>query len=117
MSFKFLNQVLYEQLRQYTKDLFVLTGSFPSYESSGLIPQIRNLGTSLLEDFAESSTRFSESDVPKTLEKCILSIAKITALLDLSFQLKYVNQTTHHKWILASEDLTRRLYDTRKESK
>jgi hypothetical protein len=95
MPFKFQAQVPYEQLRIFTKDLFEFTGKLPNYESNGLIRQIRNLA----------------------IDNCIISVAKIAALIDLCSHLKYIDHYTRDKWLLTSDQVTKRLYEARKTLK
>lgn len=117
MPFKFQSQVIYEQLRIFTKDLFEFTGRLPNYESNGLIKQIRNLAIELLQDFAEGHVRTNKSDAQDSLDKCIAAIAKIAALIDLCSQLKYIDSRTREKWLLTCDEITKRLYESRKTLK
>jgi four helix bundle protein len=117
MSFKFQTHVVYEQLSLFCKDIFVFTGRLPNYESNGLIQQIRNLASGLLQDFAEGYIRTDRSDPKVALEKCIISVAKIASLIDLSCQLGYIDHSTHNKWVLTCDEITKRLYETHKTLK
>lgn len=114
MPFKFQSQVQYEQLRIFTKDLFEFTGRLPNYESNGLIKQIRNLAIGLLQDYAEGQVRTDKADSTNAIDNCITSVAKIAALIDLCSQLKYIDSKTMQKWMLTCDEVTKRLYDTRK---
>jgi four helix bundle protein len=117
MPFKFQSQVIYEQLRIFTKDLFEFTGRLPNYESNGLIKQIRNLAIDLLQEYAEGNVRTDKVDAQQAIDNCIISIAKIAALVDLCSQLKYVDHKTRDKWLLTCDEITKRLYDSRKTLK
>ena len=117
MPFKFQSQVIYEQLRIFTKDLFEFTGKLPNYESNGLIKQIRNLAIDLLQEYAEGSVRIDRSGGEKSIDNCIVSVAKIASLIDLCSQLKYIDAHTRDKWLLTADEITKRLYETRKTLK
>jgi four helix bundle protein len=117
MAFKFQSHVVYEQLSFFAKDIFVLTGRLPNYESNGLIQQIRNLGSGLLQDFAQGYIRTEHSDPKVALDKCIISVAKIASLIDLSCQLGYIDHPTHTKYNLTCDEITKRLYDAQKTQK
>jgi hypothetical protein len=117
MSFKFQNSVIYEQLTLFAKDIFIFTGKLPNYESNGLILQIRNLASELLTDYAGGLSRTDKSDPTAALDKCIIGVAKIASLIDLSCQLKYIDHTVHTKWVLICDEITKRLYETHKSSK
>jgi four helix bundle protein len=117
MSFKFQGSVIYEQLSLFAKDIFVFTGRLPNYESNGLIGQIRNLASSLLQDYAQGYVRTDQSNPEVSLDKCIVSVAKIASLIDLSSQLEYIDYSTHSKWILICDEITKRLYEARKSLK
>lgn len=117
MPFKFQTQVTYEQLRIFTKDLFEFTGRLPNYESNGLIKQIRNLAINLLQDYAEGHVRTDKSDAVASIDNCIITVAKIAALIDLCSQLKYIEARTREKWLLTCDEITKHLYETRKTLK
>jgi four helix bundle protein len=117
MSFKFQTHVIYEQLSLFCKDIYIFTGRLPNYESNGLIQQIRNLASSLLLDFAQGYTRTDQSDPQSAIDKCIITVAKIAALIDLCCQLGYVDHNTHSKWVLICDEITKRLYETHKTLK
>lgn len=115
MPFKFQSQVVYEQLRIFTKDLFEFTGKLPNYESNGLIKQIRNLAIDLLQEYVEGNVRTHKPNYENSLDNCIASIAKIAALIDLCSQLKYIEARTRDKWFLTCDEVTKRLYESRKK--
>lgn len=112
--FKFKSHIIYEQLRTFNKDLFVLTGKLPNYESNGLIKQIRNLSVTTVQDFVEGQTRTSKGNTGESMEKCIVSIAKIASLIDLCESLGYVDSKTNERWGNICDDLTKRLYEAHK---
>ena len=114
MPFKFQSHVVYEQLSIFIKDVFQFTGKLPDYESNGLIRQIRNLAITLIQDYSEGFTRTSKTDSAEGLEKCIVSVAKITSLIDLCHRLNYIDKKTNERWINVCDELTKRLYETHK---
>jgi len=111
--FKFQSQVLYEQLSLFAKEVFVLSGKLPAYESNGLIKQLRGLASGILEDYAESSVRTSKTGNYIT-EKCVTNIAKISSLIDLCHHLGYIDKFVHDKWLWSCNDTVKRLYDSEK---
>jgi four helix bundle protein len=117
MSFKFQGSVIYEQLSLFVKDIFVFTGKLPSYESNGLILQLRNLSSGILTEYAQGYARTDNSDPAVSLDKCIVTVAKIVSLIDLSCQLKYIDHSLHNKWIMTCEEITKRLHEARKTLK
>jgi len=117
MSFKFQGSVIYEQLSLFAKDIFVFTGKLPNYESNGLIQQIRSLASKLLTDYAKGNARTEKSDPSVALDNCIVGVAEIASLIDLSCQLKYIDHTTHTKWVMICDEITKRLYETHKTQK
>ncbi|HBC72491.1 hypothetical protein A2379_05135 [Candidatus Amesbacteria bacterium RIFOXYB1_FULL_47_13] len=114
MAFSFQNQVTYEQLLIFAKDIFAFTGKLPSYESNGLILRIRNLASSLLQEYALGSTRVSKVNFSQAVEKCIVLVAQIVSLSDLCVHLGYATLTAQRSLILSAEDITKRLYQLRK---
>jgi four helix bundle protein len=116
MAFKFQNQINYEQLLIFSKDIYDLTGKLPIYETQGLILALRKHTSSLLEDYVVGATRTSRTSPLQALDNCITTIAKIAALVDLCHFLKYISDTSHQNMISTCEDLTHRLYDSRKSA-
>jgi len=116
MAFKFQNQINYEQLLIFSKDIYNLTGKLPTYETQGLILDLRQHTSSLLENYAVGATRTSRISPLQALDNCITTIAKIAALVDLCHFLKYISDTSHQNMISTCEDLTHRLYDSRKSA-
>jgi four helix bundle protein len=117
MAFKFQGTVIYEQLSYFARDIFQFTGKLPNYETNGLIQEIRNLASSLLQDYATGNVRTEHSNPELALDRCVISVAKITALIDLCCQLKYIDHSVHSKWILSCDEITKRLYETQKSLK
>jgi hypothetical protein len=111
MAFKFQNQVVYERLRLFSKDVFIFTGRLPNYERHGLIHQLRHLATDLLENYAATSVRSAPGN---PIDSCVTTVAKIAALIDFCAQLDYTDPTTRDKWLLSCDEVTKRLYETRK---
>lgn len=114
MPFKFQGQVIYEQLLIFSKDIFAFSGKLPTYETDGMILQLRHLTTTLLQDYAVGGTRASKVSFTQAVDNCITTIARITAMIDLTFSLGYIQKPLHQKLILTCEDLTKRLYESRK---
>jgi four helix bundle protein len=117
MAFKFQGSVVYEQLSLFAKDVFIFTGRLPNYESNGLILQIRNLASGVVQDFAQGYVRTEQSNQAVALDKCIIAVAKVASLIDLSYQLGYIDNSTHSKWVLTCDEITKRLYETHKSLK
>jgi four helix bundle protein len=116
MAFKFQNQINYEQLLIFSKEIYDLTGKLPTYETQGLILALRKHTSSLLENYAVGSTRTSRVSPLQALDNCISIVAKITALIDLCHHLKYISDFAHQNAVSACEDLTHRLYESRKSA-
>jgi len=114
MYFRFHNKVPYEKTLIFTKDLFSLTGKLPDYEKSGVIKQLRAMGSSVLQDLAESYAGRSKDESLRSLDRSIKTIAKIVSMIDLCHNLGYIPSTTHNSWIIACEDLSKQLEETRK---
>jgi len=117
MAFRFQDHIVYEQLTVFVADLYSLTGRLPTYEQAGLISGLRNLGNSLVQDFAAGYSRTPDNDPTKSLNSCIEKLARIASLVDLCHQLGYITKATQSRWLLACEDLTKRCYEQLKSSK
>ena len=111
--FKFQNSVTYEQLSLFAKDIFVFSGRLPTYESNGLIKHLRNLASTAIQDYAEGTIRPSKFGAT-SLERCIVTIAKISTVIDLCHLLGYIDKPTHEKGLWSCNDMVKRLYEAQK---
>lgn len=114
LPFRFQNQIIYERLRSFAKQIYTFSGSLPVYEQPGLISQLRSLSTSLLEDLAEGFVRTPKTDPLTGLDHCLVNVAKIAALADLCHQLGYTDNHTRENIINTCDELTKHLYEAKK---
>lgn len=114
LPFKFQNQIIYERLRIFAKDIYTFSGSLPAYEQTGLIHELRSLTTDLLESFAEGHVRTPKTDPGVSLDHCLIITAKIATVIDLCCQLEYTSSQTQANMINTCDELTKHLYDAKK---
>ena len=114
MYFRFHNKIPYEKTLIFTKDLFSLTGKLPEYEKAGVIKQLRAMGSSVLQDVAESYVGKGKEESQRSLDRSLKTIAKIVSMLDLCHNLAYITSSSHHSWIISCEDLSKQLEELRK---
>ena len=117
MFFRFQDHVVYERVAIFTKEVYSLTGHLPTYEQPGLIQKLRDLASQMLQDLAEGYSHTPDTNESTAIDRCIISMGKIASLVDLCFQLDYLDVITHKKWLMSCEELTKRLYETRKSLK
>lgn len=112
--FRFQNQVIYERIQIFVNDIYGFTGALPVYEKSGLIAHLRSLATSLLETYAEGSVRTARTDPNQAIDKCVVTIAKIVAVIDLCLRLRYTSESAHSTWVNSCDELTKNLYTVKR---
>lgn len=114
MSFRFQSHVIYEQLLSFSSDVYSFSGRLPEFEKYGLIEHLRYLAGLVVEDFASGLTRTNETNFSNGIDKCLVGISRIVALVDLCLKLEYASTTSHHHLISSAEELTKRLYEAKK---
>jgi four helix bundle protein len=117
MGFRFRQFPIYQELRQFIKDLYLLSAKFPRQEQFELGSQLRRAATSSLLNLAEGAMRGSDAELNRFLLISIGSISEIVAILDICLDQKYLNASTHQQYVLKCQTLTKKLYSFRKTLK
>ncbi|MBI2196821.1 four helix bundle protein [Candidatus Daviesbacteria bacterium] len=110
MSFRFRDFSIYQDIRSFVKEIYQLCSKLPKQEQFELASQLRRASTSVLLNLAEGSMKRSDAEFNRFLMISIGSVSEIVAILDISFDLKYINTSTHQKFMLKCESIVKRLY-------
>lgn len=90
------------------KTIYQLTDSFPKYDA--IINQMQRAAISIPSNIAEGSSRSSLNDFARYLEISIGSSYELETQIELSYMLKYINETQYQNLIKDINSIERRLY-------
>ena len=115
MTLRFRNFPIYSELRVFIKEIYRLTLQLPKKEQFGLVSQLRRAATSALLNLAEGSMKLSDAELGRFILISVGSLSEVVAALDICLDLKYINASTHKRFVLKSETLIKKLYGFRKK--
>lgn len=115
MSFKFHNWPIYQELRQFRKDLLKeVVFQIPKEERFEIVSQLKRALNSSILNVAEGAYRKSDRDLAHFLNQADTSLNEVVACLDLCLDDRYIDQTTHKKFVERAEKLIAQLSGFRK---
>lgn len=90
------------------KVIYQLTNSFPKYDA--IINQMQRAAISIPSNIAEGSSRSSLNDFARYLEISIGSLYELETQIELSYMLKYINETEYNNLIINIQSIEKRLH-------
>ena len=88
--FSFEQLDVYQIARQYVKNIYELSDSFPAKEDFALTSQIRRAAVSITSNVAEGTSRFSLKDKSHFIEIAYGSLMETYSQLQVAVDLKYI---------------------------
>ncbi len=110
MGFRFKNFPVYEEIRIFIKDIYILASRLPKQEQFEIASQLRRAATSVLLNLAEGSMRGSDAELNRFILISIGSISEIVAILDICLDQKYIDSSIYNEYMLKCESLIKQLY-------
>jgi len=105
----FRNWNIYISAKSLTKKLYHLSTKFPPSEQYGLTSQIRRASVSIVANIAEGAGRSTDKDFAYFLAISLGSSFEIEALIDLSVDLEFVEESEHIELIQQLHALQKQL--------
>lgn len=90
--FAFEQLEVYQIARQYVKNIYELSGTFPAKEDFALTSQIRRAAVSITSNVAEGTSRFSLKDKSHFVEIAYGSLMETYSQLQVAVDLGYISQ-------------------------
>ena len=109
MAFRFREFPVYGDTRQFVKEIYELTKSFPKEEIYGLTSQIRRASISVALNIAEGSAKGSDADFHRYLMQSWGSVNEVVGCLDIALDLCYINESVHKEHLAKAESLAKQL--------
>lgn len=101
-EFYFEKLRVWQNAKEYTKDIYILTSRFPEYEKFGLTSQIRRATLSISANIAEGTARNTPKDKAKFINQSFSSAIEVLNFLILSNDLELISKD---QYILLREKL------------
>ena len=113
-SFEKLN--VWQQARLLTKEIYIVTNSFPNEEKFGLVSQMRRAAISVSSNIAEGSSRNSEKDQAHFYTTAYSSLVELLNQLILSFDLEFLQKDKYAELRASIELISNQLNNLRKST-
>jgi len=105
---------IYQEIRNYIKEIYKLANDLPKQEQFELASQLRRAATSILLNLAEGSMRLSNAELNRFILISVGSASEVISILDICLDLKYISPSIYQSFVLKSESIIKRLYGFRK---
>lgn len=105
----FRDLLIWQKSMTLVTEIYQLTNLFPKEEIYGLTSQIRRSSISIPSNIAEGYGRDGNNDYLRFLNISISSLFEIQTQLEISFNLKYINENQFNKINGESREIERML--------
>ena len=112
--YSFEKLLVWQQARVLSKEIYLITKSFPDEEKFGLTSQLRRAAVSICSNIAEGSSRNSYKDKARFTEIAYGSLMEVLNQLILSSDLEYINKKEHEILRTLIEEISNMLNGLRK---
>jgi four helix bundle protein len=100
---------VWNESKELTKSIYLLTSIFPDSEKFGLVSQLRRASVSICSNIAEGSARKSFKDKAHFTTMAFSSTVEVLNQLILSFELNFINEKDYLKLRQDIESVTNKL--------
>lgn len=113
-TYSFEKLQVWQLSKVLTKDIYLITKTYPDDEKFGLTSQLRRASISVCSNLAEGSSRNSYKDKARFTEIAYGSLMEILNQLILSLDLTFINQTEYEQLRIQIEEISNLLNGLRK---
>ena len=100
---------VWNESKEFTKSIYILTSTFPDSEKFGLVSQLRRASVSICSNIAEGSARKSFKDKAHFTTMAFSSTVEVLNQLILSFELDFIKENDYLKLRQDIESVTNKL--------
>lgn len=101
---------IYIEIRNFIKEVYIISGLFPKWEQFELASQLRRAATSILLNFIEGSARKSDAEFNRFLLIAVGSATEIIAIIDIALDQKYITIEKYTEIQDRVENIIKQLY-------
>jgi len=109
MPFRFQKFPVYQDIKLFIKEIFIITKDFPHPYQYDLASQIRRSTVSILLNLAEGSGRGSDKEFNRFIMIAIASTNECVAGLDVALDNNLINKETYRKFYYKAESIKNQL--------
>ena len=109
-SFKELE--IYRRSKEMVKEVYRITEKYPEKEKYNVISQLRRSILSIPLNIAEGYGRQSKEEFKRFLRISLGSSNEVEAILEISKELKYINEEEYQKLSKENEEIGKMIYRT-----
>ncbi len=115
MSYKFSFEKLevWQLSKDFVKEIYKITESFPKSEKYGLISQITRASVSVASNLAEGTSRASYKDQAHFSQLAYSSLMEVMCQLIISKELKMINNDNYKGLRIKSEEIANKINSLR----
>ena len=106
--------MVYQKSKELVLIIYKLTAKYPKSETYSLVDQMRRSAVSVPANLIEGYSKESSAEFARFLTISIGSLAELEFYIELSLDLKYINEEESYKIDSLIYDTKRLLYGTRK---
>lgn len=108
-GFRFKKWDIYQDARQFRKQIIEIVKKFPSEETFSLGNQLRRAVTSILLNIAEGSNRFTDKETRQFINRAHGSLDEVVSCLDCALDDGYLSLEQYQTRNVEAESLAKRL--------
>ena len=105
---------VYQRSKELVLTIYKITASYPKSETYSLVDQMRRSAISVPANLIEGYSKESSAEFARFLTISIGSLAELEFYIELSFDIKYLNESDFSKINLLIYEVEKLLYGTRK---
>jgi four helix bundle protein len=109
MSFRFLKFKVYQDAKNFYKDIQNMIKQLPQEEKFALGDQLRRSSLSIVLNIAEGSDRGSDKDFARFLKNALGSLNETVAGIDIAYSNKYIEKTLCGQLLRSADSLSKQL--------
>lgn len=107
--FRFQKFPVYQKIKSFIKDIFLISAKFPMKYQYDLGSQIRRAAISILLNLAEGSGRNSDNDFNRFINIAIGSVYEVMAGLDIALDNKLISTEDYQNLEIIAESIKNQL--------
>lgn len=100
---------VYKKSLHFSKKIYKVVESFPSFERNNLVDQLRRASSSVYSNIAEGNANYYYRKEYDRLNTSIGSISECRAFLDMSVMQKYITEETYKSLDKEAEEIFKML--------
>jgi four helix bundle protein len=101
---------IWQKAKSIAKEIHPIILTFPKYELFGLMSQMQRSSVSVPSNIAEGSGRVSNKEFQHFLSIANGSLSEFETQLELSFDFKYIDETTYENFNIRITELKKMIY-------